>query len=459
MTAGGVMNPQLYNHLLAQGWSPSSDEQMRQLDKRIPGPQQEGASVAFAQARNGGAAPSPYPQGIELTNKDRVEAILAQLKQEGPATVDKDRLSGFQVAATYQAVASEIMDEQLRDIALAGPNEFKTVDLQGQMLALRALQRLRMNDGSAPPLATLPPDAFLRKSFVEQFLIRLIGPRLMFLSMGIRRTVDAKNVTWFKEDFSPDTDPKLGGPRFIRPGTKFPRTSVSDPIVRHASIGMLGSSFEITRDAIRFTNPSLDDLQRQLQVVAFSMAAEINAVMANELANDFDVTQAGFEDRDKVLVEVADVLWDDPQFNPLEDIFDAVEKMETNQSHYEVPTRLLLNPHEYRRLKEYLVTADFEWVRDPQTGVIRTQIDDVTIVKAAQNGGIPDGFGLMLAEGPDVIPPLTIYDAVDPEFSRTGILHVQQFRDNETNNVVTKYWKEFVAVNKNPDAVVMMKLN
>lgn len=340
----------------------------------------------------------------------------------------------------------------------------------GQMLQQQAMfesakerlglgQRAQFGDGTsgnAPNLSTLPVEEFLRDVFVEGKVLEKMNPQLLFLDMASRFTTTAKDITWFRHAYSADNDPKIRRPTPIRPGAVFPRTLVSDPEKQFASVGMWGIAIDFTREELRFTNQAVDSIQRKINAVTYDMTREVNAIYGNTLTNDFDASQTGVAADDQVVVETASNVWSDSSANPIEDIRDLTLSMETTAGYYYSPTELWLTPTSYRELLDYLTTIDHQWSMDPRSGQPIRQIDDITIRKAPEGSGIPDGSGIMLARGAGVDSPLTVWDAIDSDFTRSGILHTQTFRNPETLITTVKIWKEFAVVNRNPKAVGLL---
>jgi len=308
------------------------------------------------------------------------------------------------------------------------------------------------------PVNTLPSEIFLRSTFVEGKVLQRIAPMLIFLDMATQFTTDSIDLVWFRHNFSPDTDPDARGPIPMGEDSLFPRATIGDPVKKMGSIGMWGLAIDFTRKALRYTNTAVDDIQRKIDWAAWKFAHKINSIYGNVLTGGFSTSQTG---NDAVIVEAADNTWNDPGANPFKDLRDLIFKMQTENGHYFEPNEIWLTPAQFRELMDYSDTVDHDWATRPINAngqsIVR-DFDGVAIRRAPPASGIPDGFGIMLARntGPQFGLPLTVWDAVDSEFTRTGMLHTDRYRHPETKKVSVLMWKEFFVANRNPKAVGLL---
>ena len=390
-----------------------------------------------------------------------------QVAQYGVGNTERNFVmpNPFQAMAQFEAM-EQVQQNFVTPETLNGvfsPARFSKVGKQLQMQAFQEHAHERMmqlqqhrTQLNAPPLSTLPVEAFLREAFIEGKVIDKMSPSLLWLDLATRFTTTSKEIVWFRHKFSADNDPKIFRPQPIRPGAVFPRTLVSDPERQFASVGQWGIAIDFTREEMRFTNQAVDSIQRKINAVAYDLTREVNSIYGNELTNNFDETQTGVDADDQVIVEIATNTWDDPNADVLEDIRSLALKMETEDGFFFEATELWVTPTSFKELLDFFTTIDHHWTVNPLTGEIVRRVDNISIRKAPEGSGIPDGKAVMLARGAGVDPVLTVWDTVDNEFTRTGILHTQTFRDNETLTTTVKLWKEFAVVNRNPKAVGLL---
>ncbi len=433
--------------LLSRGWTPPTRDQLEQAQTELGNPM-GGAQIlqqhTDQQVASGLAHMTPGPALPNMANPygGYGTALPAQFSFDQPLQPMNPVIS---TAGDGRNENGQMYQQLALSVDPAVPYELQNLQLAGPAPGSNAY---RVN--------TIPLEQYLRTTFIEGKVLQRIAPMLVFLDLATRFTTDSIDIVWFRHNFSPDTEPGLRSPSPMGEDARFPRVTVGDPVKKMGSTGMWGLAIEFTRRALRHTNSAVDDIQRKIDWAAWKLAQKINTVYGRVLTGNFSTTQTG---DDAVLTEQADLPWDDDLANPEKDIRDLALKMKTENGHYFRPTDFMITPEQYRDLLDFYTSIDRTLVQlNPLTGERVAMVDNIRIIEAPPASGIPDGFGIMLARntGAQFGQPLTVWDAVDPEFTRSGILHTDRFRDPETKKLTVLMWKEFFVANRNPKAVGLM---
>lgn len=311
-------------------------------------------------------------------------------------------------------------------------------------------------DLNAQPVQTLPVDTFLQNTFIENRVIQRAAADLPWLRFAVRRSAPAqKEIVWFKYNKRYENDDRLKASKEYNWGDEWPRTGVSDPVVRRASTSTWANGIEFTYEAMRYRNTAIDDVTRQTSDVGWSLNRDINELYLNALTNDLDPAQTGVPLDDQVILEAVDESWTSDERNPIEDLRDAVESMENETGKYFSPTVVFLHTKDHRRLMDYFTNVDHPYAKDPTsaTSSLRT-FDGMRIVKVTPNTGLPQGKAVLIDERADA--PMTVYEDMDPRFTTTGLLHVRQYEHPETMNRVIMFHKTQVATLQESKAICLM---
>lgn len=343
--------------------------------------------------------------------------------------------------------------EQVHEATLNGTESSVKMEEAGRNLVLEELTL-----GNEARANVLPNQAFLREIFIEGTLIRKISRQLFFLDLANRATTRSSEIVWFRDKFAEHNDPLLKDPQPIAEGAELPMTVVSDPVKKRASTGKYGLATMFTDRAVRNTSTAFNEVQRKLDAVAYAMAAKWNRIYANVIANKFDSAfNASKPVDDQVIFFAADDPWDDGASNPIEDVRDAALVQEETDEFFYPATELWLPPKSWKDMMTFATSVDHDWNINPLNGEVIRSIDEISIRKVPPQAGIPDGNGLMVARGPGIPPPLDVWDEVDTRFTRSGLIHVQRVFDPKTLNTWYGFHRTFVAVNRNPKAIVVFE--
>lgn len=300
----------------------------------------------------------------------------------------------------------------------------------------------------------LPQEDFLnRPEFVETFIVERAAPGFLYMPWMRRVVIDTDHFKWARDVQSHSTDSQKVDPGQMGELSEFSLRTTDDYEERNGRIERFGHAIAFSQDFILFTrNEFINLMNRKLERVAYWFADMINVNAGNVLTNNFDTGQSG---DDAIHVEAADTVWSSGSADPIKDIRDLAFTMETSEGDFVDPTDLWLTPENFRELNDYLDFTSQNWTLDPFTRRNVLNIDGIRIHRAPQSSGLPDSIGLMLSN-PETSPPITMYEHVDPNFSRTGILHVKRHLDEDNHATIFQYWKRFGIVLPNPKLVGML---
>ena len=297
---------------------------------------------------------------------------------------------------------------------------------------------------------TLPNDRYLRKEFVEQVIMDFVDPLLPFEGLFPHVTIDGLSVTWFKEEYSKTNDPNKRAPSLRREDGTFPHVTQSGIIEKTAQMKQFAFEMEFD-ERVRRYQTFIDHIDRGMKRLAFWLAESINTDVLNVMTNNLSTTQSGDD-----AINIFDCVnaWSGASADPIDNIRDAIEQLEIQAGYNYIPTDLWLHPTNYKELKAYLSTGvTFQWVKDPTTGDWNGQVEGLRVNKLNHDSGLPEGRALLTCAA---APAVTIYETSDPQYSTQGQLQVHTYTSDADHRYHVQVWRDMVAVNKEPKAVLMM---
>lgn len=300
----------------------------------------------------------------------------------------------------------------------------------------------------------LPQEDFLnRPEFVETFIVERAAPGFLYMPWMRRVVIDTDSFKWARDVKSHSTDSNKADPGQMTELAEFPLRATENYEERSGRIERYGHSIAFSEDFILFTrNEFINLMNRKLERIAYWFTDMINVTAGNVLTNSYSTSQSG---DDAIHVEAADTVWSSGSADPIKDIRDLAFTMETSEGDFVEPTDLWLTPENFRELNDYLDFTSQNWTLDPFTRRNVLNIDSIRVHRAPQSSGLPASTGIMLSN-PETNPPITMYEHVDPNFSRTGILHVKRHLDEDNHATIFQYWKRFGIVLPNPKLVGML---
>jgi len=156
---------------------------------------------------------------------------------------------------------------------------------------------------------------------------------------------------------------------------------------------------------------------------------------------------------DQVNVKSLTDSWDDPSVNIFEDVRQFALEMEETDEYFFEPNLLMVGPKNWKDIVSYATTVDHPWVKDPTSGMLQLRIDNIVVRKVPTNSGMPDTSAILIAQGPGIAPPLDVWDEVNPNLSRSGLLHVQSVFDEKSLNTWFGFHRTFAVALRNPKAI------
>lgn len=394
-------------------------------------------------------------KNVDITNNPYVSDVA----QPGPGTT----LNAFQMDSPYSvAQALKFFAGKDADIDAKKTAGHETATLlQNAGVAMMKENALQL---AAQPTQTVPTKAFLNPRFIEGTILRKIGPQVPFLDLATNTRVKETNITYFMEEYSWFTDPKMRRAAAVgEGGDEGSIVGGTDPNEKNTAVVEYKLKMIFTKRAMRNDVVGFNEVQRKLNLMTMATAKTWNDIYADTIANEFSTVVNAAKPTDEQVEEFIAVngAWSTGGSTPLDDILDAQLQMKTNTDDYRSPTELWLNADEYSDLFRYLHSQDHDWALNPLTGRESSMINinGIAVREIPPDSGMTASKGLMLdRSGLSGASILDTWDIVDTKHSRSGLISVQRIDDEPrgSGNVVFQVSREFACANRDPKAVLVM---
>jgi hypothetical protein len=349
----------------------------------------------------------PHERSFDLEKQLTTDEVLSRLGLSAPRGVEKETITKY---------------------SLDGQESRTRLDAVGYNLLLSELAM-----ANTTPMKKMSTQAFLRPPVLEAALIRKMSPLLPWLEMANRQTVTTWEIQVPRMTYSFLRDPKLKIGQKIDEDAELPLVSLSELEKVPLSIGRYGLGTLFSEKAQMNSAVGLNEINLGLDAVKYSLAYTFNTIYAEEIGNHFSTTyRTSLPTDDQILRTAITTAWNDPSANPFEDIRNAALTSETTEDWFAASTHLYVNPNTFKDVMTYATYADHTWEINPLTGEKVFKVDDIQIVKLPPLNGMPDGNALLTSEPPGSPDLLDVYDLINGNLSKTGMLHVREDKNPRT---------------------------
>jgi len=312
----------------------------------------------------------------------------------------------------------------------------------------------------------LENDYLLRQEPFEGLIAKQLGIAFEWLSFAPKTRLNgADSVSWAKELYTPDDDPKKRFPRRLTSGADFARINASKITSGQANLAKWGFEFVISEQARRYRT-NLDVLVRTLRRQANWIGEWQNARIINAIIDSSDGVQkapSGGAFKTRTVVK-----WSESNANPITDMISLAADFEDAAVGYRA-TDFFVHKDNFREALKFLLKADVDiGTRERLYGIAPANAKQIYIPVLDANlhsvrHGLSEGDILVMDAG---MSPLTIYYDWNPEYGPAESfqlengqvlpndfgLHSHQYFTDKNHELIQQVWLENVIAIKDASA-------